>query len=234
MATGNTAKWTGIYGRSTPKPDLDPGTIAFKNPPPAATLPANATAEQKVAALKQTFLIAIGNVAANRKIIYGVLVDIKEHFHEYGFKSAAAGVEIICKRSKSWSNAFMAEIEAELQIYGQVANSVATEPDTTAKKESAALKKVEQAREDEPEKPHIKTRDEILEEQKPQITKATENGKPKYLLAVWRDIQDGYGKVLNRIDEANRVVPDKAEHDWLIAKTKECMDRAERWHGRAK
>lgn len=225
MATGNTAKWTGIYGRSTPKPDLDPGTIAFKNPPPAATLPANATAEQKVAALKQTFLIAIGNVAANRKIIYGVLVDLKEHFHEYGFKSAAAAVESICQRTKQWANNFLREMEAELEIC-KVESAVSASSDKEDKKESVALKKVERARDEELEKPHIRTATEILTEQR---CKPTENGKPKSQLAIWGKAESIGGAYERAIDDINRLCPNKAFHDRIISTIQDAMCLTRQW-----
>lgn len=191
-------------------------------------LPANQQLEQLREQAKQALL----NVSLNRKKLYDIVVDLKEHFHEYGFKSPAAAVENVIPRSKSWANKFCAEIEAELEI-GEVANLVATETDKTENKEQKSLSKVEKARE-EPEKPRVKTADEVIAENghvepvRPQAR--TENGRPKNQLAIWKEIEESlFGRALNRVDELNRQCPNSKFHGEIISWTKNCMRILEAW-----
>lgn len=127
-------------------------------------------------------------------------------------------------------------------------------PNVDNKKEEAALKKVEQARPPKPteaappaipdflktdeelEKPRVKTAQESIADTaaKNGIHKnGKENGKPKSQLAVWKELEDLYGRALNRIDEANRAHPDRADHTWLIAHTKACLERVKEWRAKA-
>jgi len=141
---------------------------AMHQKPPAIIQEAAMNAEQRVAAIRERFNTALINVAKNRKEIYEVIQDLKEHFHEYGFKSAAAAVESVCKRTKRWANMFCADIEAECEIC-EVGNSFPTRPDTQDKEEEAALTQVEESRQEEPETPAVHSADE----------KPKSNGHPK-------------------------------------------------------
>lgn len=218
------------------------GASAYSNSPAIAMIqPAAMTVEQRVEALKQKFTAAMSNVAVNRKVIFGVLEDIKEHYHEYGYKTVAAGVEGICQRSKSWAYNFCAEIEAELEIYGKIipadSTTVDAEADKAAKKESVSLKRVENSREEEPEKPHIMTAPERIAangELKPMPIKATENGKPKSQLAVWEKAEGIGGAFLRAVDDINRLCPNKAFHDHTLNTIKEAMRATRQWRDTVK
>lgn len=103
--------------------------------------------------------------------------------------------------------------------------------DKQDKKELAALKKVEQAREEEPEKPHIRTADEIKAEQaKPEPRKAIENGKPKSQLAIWDKAESIGGAYQRAIDDINRLCPNKAFHDRIISTIQDAMSLTRQWN----
>jgi hypothetical protein len=218
------------------------GASAYSNSPAIAIVqPAAMTVEQKVAALKQKFLTAMTNVATNRKVIYDVLLDIKEHYHEYGFKSIAAAVEAMCQRSRSWAYNFCSEIEAELEIHGTIKSkcpeTVDAEADRATRKELTSLKRVEQAREEEPEKPHIMTAPERIAangELKPMPIKAADNGKPKHALAFWVEVENWLGWSLNRADTANHACPNPKLHEDFLESVKVSMRLWNQWRASAK
>lgn len=58
---------------------------------------------------------------------------------------------------------------------------------------------------------------------------STESGKPKWSHRLWRELEADYGHALNRIDEANRVVPDAKRHARMLAATKQLMGEARDW-----
>lgn len=74
---------------------------------------------------------------------------------------------------------------------------------------------------------------ETLDDYKRHNRPATQSGKPKKCMAVWRDLQQLYGKALNRLDEANRIAPNKGRHDDLIKRTKALMKEVEVWQEEA-
>ena len=112
-------------------------------------------------------------------------------------------------------------------------------------------------KEEEPEKPHVRSGDEILAEltaeqwekehynvkPKPKAVQAPAdkqpraervNGKPIYALPVWKDLLDFYGHALNRLGDANRVVPDRQLYETMEAKTKELMNKSREWREKAR
>ena len=185
--------------------------------------------------LKSEAKQALLDISLNRKKLYDIIVDLKEHFEEYGFKSAAAAVEDVIPRSKRWANMFCADIEAELEI-GQVGNSFPTMPDKAYKKEQKALSKVESAREEEPEKPRVKTAPEELAEQaeknghaEPAKPKTTENGKPKSQLGVWKKAEDLSGVWVRAVDDVQRACPNKIFHDRVLHHINEAIKLFQEW-----
>lgn len=211
---------------STPIPDID--KAVHKDHVTRPAIVESVQAEQRLAILKQEFKTALLNVAENRKKIYEIILDLKEHFTEYGFKSPAAAVEIICQRSKRWANLFCAEIEAELEVYGKIQSgqNPSTEPDSSDKDKLDTLKKISDLshpKDGEPEKPHIKTRDEVLAEQAEKNgqveapkAKPTENGKPKSQLGVWKKTEDCFGVLIRSVDDVHRVCPNPFRHDQVL------------------
>jgi hypothetical protein len=205
------------------------GAAAYSNTPTIAR-PAALTPAQRVGILKQTFTNALCNVTTNRRIIYDVLVDIKEHHHEYGYKSYAAAVEGICDRGKSWAYNFCDEIEGEIEIYGKIvpADSIKLdcEADRAARKELASLKRVEKAREEEPEKPHIRTADEIKAEQaeKPHI----KTGEP------FARMEKLFERAISWADDLNTHCPNEMAHGEFIAWAKNCLKILGQWKDSAK
>jgi len=67
-------------------------------------------------------------------------------------------------------------------------------------------------------------------------TKATpsESGKPKAKLAVWTEVEHGYGHLLPRIDELNRICPNPSMHRDLLNQTKSCMESLAEWRAMVK
>lgn len=107
-----------------------------------------------------------------------------------------------------------------------------------AREDDKALRRVERAREtpreEEPERPRVKTADEVIAENghvepvKPQAR--TENGRPKNQLAIWKEIEESlFGRALNRVDELNRQCPNSKFHGEIISWTKNCMRILEAW-----
>src|SRR5215475_14553241 len=71
---------------------------------PAIVQPAENTIEAHLAEMKKQAHQYLLNVATNRKGRYDLILELKEHYQEYGFKSPAAAVEAIIQRSKAWTN----------------------------------------------------------------------------------------------------------------------------------
>jgi hypothetical protein len=239
-----------MYSSSTPVSDLDKAAAAdFSKTRAGIVESVKLTAEQKVKALKERFKSALIGVATNRKQIYDIIIELKEHHHEYGYKSAAAAVEDVCQRTKRWANNFCADVEAEAEIC-EVGNGFPTRPDTADKKEEVSLKQVEKAREipeppkdEEEEKPRVKTRDEVLADNAekngepvvPQAPpKVKENGKPKSQLVIWREMEESLGRLLNRADELNRICPGPVYHSQVLNGVKHCMGILEKWKAQVK
>jgi hypothetical protein len=115
-------------------------------------------------------------------------------------------------------------------------------PTSSDKKESAALKQVEKAREPKPAEPEP----DKEEDEKPAVhsadepatsghAKPKENGKPKSRLAIWSELEQTlFGRAINRIDELNRQCPNITLHAQLIAKAKACLDLLEQWKAAVK
>jgi hypothetical protein len=61
-----------------------------------------------------------------------------------------------------------------------------------------------------------------------------EAGKPKTSLGIWKELEDGYGRLLNRVDELNRQCPNASMHRDLINQTKSCMGVLAEWKGMVK
>lgn len=162
------------------------------------------------------------------------MISTKAYLKHY--KSIAAFVENEYGKSKSWLyDRIKTHLPIEQSNISGIGQSILSSPASRLdKKESESLKRVEQAREEEPEKPHIRTATEVLAGNGEVKQKATDNGKPKWAMPVWRELEELFGRALNRIDEANHVWPDRAEHDGLIAATKECFARVERWHEKSR
>lgn len=81
-------------------------------------------------------------------------------------------------------------------------------------------------REDPPEKPAVQAA--TPEQMKPKPH--SENGKPKHLLAIWRELEEShFGRALNRIDELNRQCPNAKFHVELIAADKRCLAILDQW-----
>ncbi len=234
MAIGNTSKWTGIYG-STPKSDISQIAAAdFVKGKPAQIQPVSLTFDALADHASSTY----------------------KHYLSVGEEFIAAVTQLRARYKEQYATwnlccegVFGSSPDTVQKRIRRIEDKVMLEtghpcPVSTASQNEKALSMVEKAREiddlkeaQEPEKPHIMTAPERIAsngEVKPLPLKATDNGRPKYLLSAWRELQDAYGRALNRVDEVNRIVPDKAEHDWLIATTKECMRRADRLHERSR
>ena len=148
-----------LLSRSTPEAKLAAeAALSFSKPPPAIV---QTSVESRVKQLKERFSVALTSVSVNRKVIYEIVIDLKEHFQEYGFKSPRAAIEIVCNRSKSWANEFCAQIESEAEI-DKVTTSLVGSPDSDHRKEEVSLKRVEKSREEkeEEEAPRVHSADE--------------------------------------------------------------------------
>lgn len=180
--------------------------------------------QQAVQKLQQDFKAALFNVAENRKKIYDIIIELKEHFHEYGFKSPRAAVETVCQRSKTWSNDFCAQIEAEAEIYKVTGIPVGVADNEDKEKEETLNKIADLA--DPDEKPAVHSADEKT---RPEPKTKNANGKPKSELPVWTELEELFGKALNRLDVAQHQCHNNAIHDELISFTKKCLDGVRRW-----
>ena len=196
------------------------------------------TAEQRVAAIKERFKKALMEVATSRQKIYDILVDLKEHHHEYGFKTAAAAVEECCQRSKRWANNFLSEVEGELELHGKVLKweeNLPTSADLKNKDKSETLKKVEKLPDPvAPPKPKDEPAPYLVDEPKVKNghTPKVENGKPKSELGVWQKALDCAGALLRAVDDVHRACPNHAAHDHVICGIKDEIHMLEQWRSK--
>lgn len=174
----------------------------------------------------------------------GILKDFKESGSwKEKYKTWAAACEHAMDISKTYANKLIRELESgQLPTVGQV------ESNRTHKKEEAALKQIESAREEEPqeepEKPRVKSADEVKADnaqknghtEKPKThAKPTDNGKPKNQLAIWRHFEESLlGPALRETDNLNRVCPNSVLHSQLLDGIKACMRLLAKWRASVK
>lgn len=134
--------------------------------------------------------------------------------------------------SRSQSNRLIAE-DIKRSEDGASCAGVA---DKTDKKEQKALSQVEAARQEEPEKPRVKTAPEELAEQaeknghaEPAKPKTTENGKPKSQLGVWKKAEDLSGVWVRAVDDVQRACPNKIFHDRVLHHINEAIKLFQEW-----
>lgn len=131
-------------------------------------------------------------------------------------------------------------------------------PNVDHKKESVALKQVEEARptkateappaipdflktDEELEKPRVKTAQESIADTAAKNghvngvhRNGKENGKPLNQLAVWKKAEDTFGALLRAIDDVHRACPSKSVHDRIINGIKNELNLFEQWKGSVK
>lgn len=218
MATGHNPIGSRAY-TSTPTPDLGhQAARAFSNPPPAIVQPA-----------KRDWKYYEGAITASEAMTGKLLKEYKE---------GGTWKE----QYKTWTDACVplniSRRQADRLISEDI--SIRTEcPNESTKQDEKALKKLEQSRpsprEEEPEKPRVKTADEVISENghvgpvKPQA-KPKENGKPKIQLSLWKEIEESLvGRAINRADELNRHCGNPVLHAEFILTMKTALKVLEAW-----
>lgn len=148
----------------------------------------------------------------------------RELWRAAGYKSFTGWVLDKWGKSKSWAYSKMCEFAKELEDSVQKTGQNISKP-----QQNATSQNTTPPREDPPEKPAVQAA--TLEQMKPkEAPKHSENGKPKHLLAIWRELEEShFGRALNRIDELNRQCPNPKFHVELIAADKRCLVILEQW-----
>lgn len=144
---------------------------------------------------------------------------------------------------KSWAAACvpfeLSRRRCDELIQMEVGGKPPAKPNKSDKTEEESLKQVEKAREEtkeeEPEKPAVHSADEKKQDEpKPHTnghgSRKSENGKPKQLLAAWREMEESLiGRAINRTDELNRLCPNPQMHARLVASLKASLLILEQW-----
>jgi hypothetical protein len=76
--------------------------------------------------------------------------------------------------------------------------------------------------------PEPKAAPKPVAEHKPR--ERNDNGKPIWAMPVWREVEDGCGKLINRADALNQLVPNKEKHHRLRAALHSAFDEIQSWH----
>jgi hypothetical protein len=145
------------------------------------------------------------------------------------------------KHYKSWEDACVpldiSKRQADRLIAARKLQNGTECPTLSNKKESVALKNVEEARQpdpepeppEEPEKPAVHSADEVKVEPKTNGHTAKINGVPKYQLPVWKQLETTFGHSLNVADELNKKCPCPVKHALFIHQTKLAMNALNEW-----
>ncbi len=162
------------------------------------------------------------------------------------YKTWGAACEIALNMSRRWANKLISNYEeSKSSVSGKTGITVPAEPDTDKSHESEMRMSLPSPEEllgkstaKEPDPPPVVVVPTTVAAPKPVPEKKprerNDNGKPVYALSVWKDLLDFYGHALNRLSDANRVLPDEKLYATMEAGTKDLMNKARIWRERGR
>ena len=215
------------YIGSTPKAPLDPGTIEFIKGKPAIT--------QEAKSWRVYEMTIIHNEEVNAKILveYKESGAWRERYKTWRDACEPLGLsrrridELIQEESESRRKppiAPLSEVEETLETVNDLPDPLAYLERPTVHAGPAPKPKANEPLEN----------GETVADYKRTHRPPTDNGKPIYAMPVWREMEVYCGKLLNRVDMAHHLLPDKKEHDGIIEDVHGVGERIRRWHERAK
>ena len=234
---------------STPRDPIGPAAAtAFANPPPSMIQPAEMTAEQ----IKVEGRALLKRLDTDLPRLVELMEEVLERWHEFGASRDLACNEVFgCGREA---------LRHRIQYWKGKCERAETSHLTDEEDKKNSLSKIAalpDPKEEEPEKPHVRSGDEILAEltaeqwekehynvkPKPKAVQAPAekqervdrgNGKPKWAHPAWRELFDFIGKAINRNDAVNHLMNSPKDHDYIEGRLKEAFKRVEELHERAK
>ena len=232
---------------SSPKAPLDPGTAAFVKGEPPITQPAEMTTAQLKAEARAT----IKHLDTLLPRMVELLELFKKRWREFGPTRDLAcnemfgcGLNALHKRLSYRTQQLDKAEEAYLTLEEDEKNTLTqvaalehqTKEDLMASLNAdleAQLEKpvVHAGPAPEPE-PTAAPKPKAVPERQPR--ERNDNGKPIYALPVWGEMEAYCGKLLNRVDMAHQVLPDKKEHDGIIEDVHGVGERIRRWRERSR
>lgn len=225
------------YISSTPRAPLDPGTAEFIKGKPAIVQPAEMSVEQFKAEAKSLFK----NMDTDFARMLAIAAEFKRRWREFGATRTLACDEVfgcstgaLSHKISYWSERLVSKIRPDITEEEDKQNSLEriaalpplAEPAPTPPTETFAQRMNRELAESMQEMPKVNGH------KAPEPRK--NNGKAAFMLPVWKELSDGFGKLLNRADEANRAIPDKVEHAGMLACLKDGMERVERWQNKGR
>lgn len=133
------------------------------------------------------------------------------------------GVQVVQEVKRSINDEIAADLLGNKQIVSKIFSTPVPRNDSQAR----ALKSI-------PKEKRVKVLREVAATGKVTAKAIKESGKPKVSLAIWTELEHGYGRLLNRVDELNRQCPNSSMHRDLINQTKSCMDVLAEWKSMVK